>query len=97
MATRNPPRYVPTLTEVVKSTAPSKPVADLGVSQEELIQRVMQKIDLTLERKLREAIAATVLEQTRSLAPRLREEIENVVRETVAGAFAEEADASKRR
>jgi hypothetical protein len=97
MAARNPPRYVPTLTEVVKSAPEAKPAADSAALQEELTLRVMQRIDLTLERKLREAIAATVLEQTRSIAPLLREEIEAVVRETVARAFADELDSAKRR
>ena len=66
-------------------------------SQEQMIHRVMQRIDLTLERRLREAIAATVIEQTRNLAPVLREEIEAVVRQAVAQAFAEELDAAERR
>jgi hypothetical protein len=90
MVTRTPPRYVPTLTEVVKSSPAPQPVTGV-ISQEQLIQRVMQRVDLALERRLREAIAATVLEQTRSLAPLLREEIESVVRETVAQVFVEEA------
>jgi hypothetical protein len=97
MAARNPPRYVPTLTEVVKTARESKPAGDPAALQEELIHRVMQRVDLSLERKLREAIAATVLEQTRSLAPLLREEIEAVVRETVARAFADELDNPQRR
>jgi hypothetical protein len=90
MASRKPPRYVPTLTEVVGTAAERKPVASPALSQEEIVQRVMQRIDLTLERRLREAIAATVLEQTRSLAPMLRDEIEAVVRETVSQAFTDE-------
>ena len=94
MPGRTPPRYVPTLTEVVKSPAPA-PEAGTGISsgltQEQLIHRIMQRVDLELERRLREAIAAAVLEQTRSLGPLLHEEIESVVRETVAQAFAEEA------
>jgi hypothetical protein len=48
---------------------------------------------MSLERRLREAIAATVLEQTRALGPILREEIELVVREAVAQAFADEITA----
>lgn len=99
---RTPPRYVPTLTEVVKAerARPSAPRTGGGElpSQDQIIQRVMQKVDLTLERKLREAIAAAVLEQTRTIAPMLREEIEAVVRETVAQAFADElADRSRQR
>jgi hypothetical protein len=95
MATRTPPRFVPTLTEVVRSgvsAAASK--SDAGLTQEQLVARVMQRVDLMLERKLREAIAATVLEQTRALGPILREEIELVVREAVSQAFAEEIGAA---
>ena len=90
MTRRTPPRYVPTLTQVVGPAGDARPALGSGISQEQLIHRVMQRIDLTLERRLREAVAATVLEQTRSLAPWLREEIEAVVRETVSEAFAEE-------
>lgn len=97
MASKTPPRYVPTLTEVVQPAAQARPAADAGVLQEELVQRVLQRVEMNLERKLREAIATTVLEHTRSIAPLLRDEIEGVVRETVAHAFAEEAQAAKRR
>jgi len=90
MATRVPPRYVPTLTEVVKPATQTRPATDAAVVQEELVNRVLQRVELTLERRLREAIAATVLEHTRSIAPLLRDEIEAVVRETVANAFADE-------
>ena len=108
MTNRTPPRYVPTLTEVIKSSAapvpaappvpaPAPPGTVAGLSQEQLIHRVMQRVDLTLERRLREAVAELVLEQTRALGPLLHEEIESVVRETVAQAFADEAAAAGRR
>lgn len=97
MATRTPPRYVPTLTEVVGSSDEPGPAPGPEVSQDQIIHRVMQRIDLTLERRLREVIAATVLEQTRSLVPLLREEIESVVRQTVSEAFAQELDSGDRR
>jgi hypothetical protein len=97
MSTRTPPRYVPTLTEVVSSPPEIRPAAVPSLSEDQIVQRVMQRVDLTLERRLREAIAATVLEQTRSIAPLLRDEIEAVVRETVAQAFAEELGGSRRR
>jgi hypothetical protein len=92
MATRTPPRYVPTLTEVV-SAAAAPAVAAAGFSQEQLVHRIMQRIDLSLDRRLREAIATTVLEQTRLLGPLLREEIEIAVRQTVSQALAEELNA----
>ncbi len=90
MASRKPPRFVPTLTEVVRpATQPrAAPVSEL--SQEQIVDKVMQRVDLILERRLREAIAAAVLEQTRAIAPMLREEIEAVVRETVARTLADE-------
>jgi hypothetical protein len=97
MARRTPPRYVPTLTEVVGSSDEPGPTPGADVSQDQIIHRVMQRIDLTLERRLRETIAATVLEQTRSLVPLLREEIESVVRQTVSEAFAQELDSGDRR
>ncbi|HMA07921.1 MAG TPA: hypothetical protein VKP68_08665 [Ramlibacter sp.] len=90
MSTRVPPRYVPTLTEVVASGAEPAREIPIGLSQEQLIQRVMRRVDLMLERRLREAVAAAVIEQTRAIGPLLRDEIEAVVRETVAQAFEQE-------
>lgn len=95
MATRTPPRFVPTLTEVVKGGEAAVPTAG-GPTEEQLVLRVMQRVDLTLERRLREAIASTVLEQTRALGPILREEIEIVVRQAVSQAFAEELAAERK-
>lgn len=90
MSRRLPPRYVPTLTEVVASGAEPGPAVPTALSQEQLIERVMRRVDLMLERRLREAVASAVIEQTRAMGPRLREEIEAVVRQTVAQAFAQE-------
>lgn len=90
---RTPPQFVPTLTEVVRTGAEAR--TDSGPSQEQLVQRVMQRVDMALERRLREAIAAAVLEQTRALGPILREEIELVVREAVSQAFADEMAARR--
>jgi len=50
---------------------------------------------VVLERRLREAIATTVLQQTQMLGPLLREEIELVVRESVEQALADELTASQ--
>lgn len=92
---RPPPRFVPTLTEVVPPTASSatgsatEPAAP-GVAQEELVRRVLQRVDAMLERRLRERIAAVVIEQTQALAPLLRDEIEASVRQAVAEAFEQE-------
>ena len=93
MATRTPPRYVPTLTDVVASPAQTAAVPPV-LSEDQLVHRIMQRVDLTLERYLREAIATTVLEHTRSLGPMLREEIEAVVQHAVSQALAEELAAN---
>ena len=53
------------------------------VTEEYLVHRLMQRVDLVLEQRLKEAIAIVVQEQTRSLLPRLREEVESVVRQSV--------------
>lgn len=95
MASRKPPRFVPTLTEVVRPATESRPAPAREVSQDQIVDKVMQRVDLILERRLREAIAAAVLEQTRTIAPMLREEIEAVVRESVARALADEPGAGR--
>jgi hypothetical protein len=109
-----PPRFVPTLTEVIRPipvpTAPtaapvnasetsttasplsvassSAPSADI---QEQMVQRVLQRVDLVLERRLREVVGQLILEHTQTLTPRLREEIEAVVRQSVSQAFDSES------
>ena len=93
---RQPPRFVPTLTEVVQPNsvhvAPATPYGSITAEalEDQIIHRVMQRIDLSLERRLREAVAAMVLHQTQTLVPRLREEIEFVVRQSVSDAVADE-------
>ena len=53
------------------------------VAEEYLVHRLMQRVDLVLEHKLKEAIAQVVEAQTRSMVLRLREEVETVVRQSV--------------
>lgn len=92
-----PPRFVPTLTEVVKPAqaaaedeAQDRSASDLLRFQEQMVHRVMQRVDLTLERLLRETVGRLVLEHTQALAPSLRDEIEMVVRQSVNQAFEQE-------
>lgn len=137
---RTPPRFVPTLTEVVQvpgmpsgegalatlmppaagvlpSPVPSPPLLPAASApsvvgrhatdlpgateasinrpwpdglEEYVVHRVMQRVDGVLDQRLREAITTVVQEQTRSLLPRLREEIESVVRHSVYEAVADE-------
>lgn len=129
---KTPPRFVPTLTDVVQvpgtaqfagtkavptedaaAAAPAAadappeasealrftPVPDGSAHahrdlpeglEEHVVHRVMQRVDLVLDQRLREAIAQVIGEQTRSMIPRLREEVESVVRHAVYEAVADE-------
>lgn len=106
-----PPRFVPTLTEVVypapvsgslEAIAPTMASASdldapLHQLEDQLLHRVMQRVDLVLERRLREAVSQLILTHTQALGPRLREEIELVVRESVSQAIAQELPLSTAR
>lgn len=92
-----PPRFVPTLTDVIhiglQAEKPLFPVVGqvpLGLLEDQVVHRVMQRVDLVLERRLREAVGQVILAHTQTLGPRLREEIELVVRESVNQAVAQE-------
>ena len=89
MAGKTPPRYVPTLTEVVHS-GPAPLAPSPGISQEQLVQRVLQRVELVLDRRVRETIATAILEQTNQLMPLVHERLEVLVRQLVAEAIAEE-------
>lgn len=94
-----PPLYVPTLTEVVHAVTASGAAFGALVTpaiiqverQELLVQRLMQRIDQMLEQRLHEALEELLAAHTDTLMPRLREQIELVVRESVTQAFEEAA------
>ncbi len=79
------PSPAPTAMDLARPAA-----AGLKDIEEVVIHRVMQRVDVVLDQRLREAIATVMLEQTRSIVPRLREEVESVVRHAVYEAVAEE-------
>lgn len=58
--------------------------------EEDLVHRVLQRVDLVLDQRLREAIAIVVQEQTRTMVQRVRQEVETVVRQAVYEAVAQE-------
>lgn len=95
-STTVPPRFVPTLTDVVHpvdhySAHPVEQVQHNPVQlEDQIVHRVMQRVDLVLERRLRETVSQVILLHTQTLGSRLREEIELVVRESVSQAVAQE-------
>lgn len=90
---RTPPRFVPTLTEVVVPIEPPPVIAQpefTAEMQEQLVHRVLQRVDLVLNQRLREALSELVVSHTQSIEPLLRQEIELVVRDAVSAAVAQE-------
>ncbi|MBT2299912.1 hypothetical protein J7E70_05490 [Variovorax paradoxus] len=64
--------------------------ADAFRLEEQLLHRVLQRIDLSLEERLSDAVSAAVQQQLDSMIPRLRGEIETVLRALVSDALAQE-------
>ena len=85
------PPVMPAAVPSPAAATPQPPAQRMPDGVEEyMIHRVMQRVDVVLDQRLREAIATVVQEQTRSVLPRLREEIESVVRHAVYEAVADE-------
>lgn len=64
--------------------------ADAFRVEEHLLHRVLQRVDLSLEERLSDTVSAAVQQQLDSMIPRLRDEIETVLRELVSEALAQE-------
>ena len=91
-------KSAPVLTRESFKAAPTPPQSALAPGFEEyVVHRVMQRVDVGLEQRLRDAIATVLSEQTRSLLPRLREEVESVVRHVVYEAVADELAAGEKK
>jgi len=58
--------------------------------EEQLLHRVMQRVDLQLEERLSDVVAAAVQAQLDLMVPRLRNEIEDVLRSLVTESLAQE-------
>jgi hypothetical protein len=90
---RNLPRFLPTLTEVVQPPERAHAPVLASPDLEETVWFVMQRVDLVMERRLREEtesmLRSVVNEQVQALSARLRQELEVVVRQAVADALAQ--------
>lgn len=101
---KNLPRFLPTLTEVVKpgdaaaaASGEAAPVRPPMPTAEELVERVMQRLAPTLEIRLRAVMTALVQEQVSAMEPYLWQEVDQALRQTVTAAVAQEIDALTRR
>ena len=64
--------------------------ADAFRLEEQLLHRVLQRIDLSLEERLSDTVSAAVQHQLDAMIPRLRGEIETALRALVSEALARE-------
>lgn len=89
-----PPRFIPTLTQVVQPGVTDQiSLPELSREmREELVMRVMQRLDVALERRLPAAISQLVLTHMQALGPRLWQEVGVVVHEAVTQAVAQELE-----
>lgn len=96
---RNLPRFLPTLTEVVQPGALAHAEIPASPDLEDTVWFVMQRVDLVMERRLREEtetmLRAVVAEHVQSLSIRLRQELETVVRQAISDALALSANQTK--
>lgn len=87
-------RSLPTLTEVVQSQASApaaaSPASGAALDDEVLMQRVLQRLELTLDEQVRQVVAAVLDEQMKELAPRIRQRVDVAVRKAVTQAVAGE-------
>lgn len=57
---RNPPRFLPTLTEVVQSPALSLPTTGMTPDFEDVVESVMQRLDGVIEQRLHDELQLVV-------------------------------------
>ena len=88
-------RLLPTLTEVVTVPVLSPPVSRAGQQPstsdiEAIVERVIQRLDVSLEDRVRHVIDALVQEHMREIEPRLRQKVGVAVRAAVSKAVSAE-------
>jgi hypothetical protein len=66
------------------------PEADAFRLEEQLLHRVLQRVDLSLEERLSDTVSAAVQQQLDNMIPKLRAEIETALRALVSEALAQE-------
>ena len=76
------PRFVPTLTEVVRPGAAR--TVQPSIDRERLIEQVLQAVKPRLEQQLRQALGPLIEEHIRKASPQWRSDIEATVESAVA-------------
>lgn len=95
----NLPRFLPTLTEIVYPPGTPRKTRRASPVHEEILWFVMQRVDLVLERRIREEadamVHSVVAEKLQEVSARLRQELEPVVRQAVMDAMAAQSEAKE--
>ena len=93
-----PPRYLPTLTEVV-NLPPSNTLTPLNEAHkdsidtaQDLADRIIQRLMPVMQLKLREIVASVIHEEIHAMEPRLMQEIEQMARQTVTQALTQDVE-----
>jgi hypothetical protein len=88
MAIKAPPRFLPTLTEVIQPPAELNPL--LSESDTELlVETVLQTLVPRMQEQLQGALQQMVQEQMQLLIPRLQQEVETAIRQAILQAKSE--------
>ena len=85
-----PPAPVDPAEAVALPPAEQRSDAEIVRLEEQLLHRVLQRVDLSLEERLSDTVSAAVQQQLDAMVPQLREEIEAVLRALVIEAMAAE-------
>jgi hypothetical protein len=83
---------VPRQPAPASSAAPAMQISEEDALrlEEELLHRVLQRVDLSLDERLTDTVSSAVQRQLDAMLPRLRSEIEGVLRAVVVEALAQE-------
>lgn len=91
MPARQPPRFVPTLTEVIEPSAFNQNATHPGVDVEALVATIWQQVQPMLALKLQQEsdrwLRATLAQQLQEINARLQGDIESLVRQAVSDAL----------
>ena len=89
-ASAPPPPAVDPAEAVALPPAEQRSEAEIVRLEEQLLHRVLQRVDLSLEERVSDAVSAAVQQHLDTMIPGLRREIEAVLRALVSEALARE-------
>lgn len=91
LPTRQPPRFVPTLTERVEPPASSPAAIETGIDVDALVASICQQVQPTIARKLQQEseqwLRAALAQHLHDTNARLQSEVESTVRQAVITAL----------